>query len=264
MRIPTIFHIPHSSTVIPAEHRAAFLLSDRELDDQVRLITDHFTDELFDIQGIETTRIVFPVSRLVLDPERFIDDAQEQMAQKGMGVIYEKTIDGKPLRNKPSSEEREALIKRYYHPHHQRLTEAVDIALSNAGRCLIIDCHSFPEAPLPYEDDQSPNRPDICIGTDDFHTNDDLSSLTAAIFRGAGFSVALNRPFSGTIVPMKHFRRSKAAQSIMIEINRKLYMNETTGQKLHGFTDFAARFKNCLDALIQRFPETCDGDASRS
>jgi hypothetical protein len=32
------------------------------------------------------------------------------------------------------------------------------------GRCLIIDCHSFPSVALPYELDQREERADFCIG----------------------------------------------------------------------------------------------------
>ena len=53
-------------------------------------MTDHFTDELF-AGSSGTARVVYPVSRLVVDPERFVDDAQETMVSRGMGVIYTKT-----------------------------------------------------------------------------------------------------------------------------------------------------------------------------
>lgn len=42
-----IFHIPHSSIEIPKEYRSLFSLSVQELDQELLLITDHFTDELF-------------------------------------------------------------------------------------------------------------------------------------------------------------------------------------------------------------------------
>jgi len=219
-------------------------------------MTDHYTNKLFDVPGLSGTRVVFPVSRLVLDPERFADDAREPMAAKGMGVVYEKTADLEPLRKKPSSEERKALIDRYYHPHHQRLAWAVEQALPLFGCSLIIDCHSFPSVPLPYEDDQDPDQPEICIGTDSFHTPGRLAAEAAAIFEGAGFRVALNRPFSGTLVPMKYYRREPAVSSIMIELNRGLYMDEKAGVPLPQFEILRQRLAGCLTGLALAFRET--------
>ena len=252
---PLVFHIPHSSTVIPPSVCQDLLLDSEMLAREVRRMTDHHTDQLFDVPGLSVARVVFPVSRLVLDPERFADDAREPMAAKGMGVVYEKTADLKPLRNKPSFEERTALIDRYYHPHHQRLAWAVEQALSLFGCALIIDCHSFPSVPLPYEDDQDPERPEICIGTDSFHTPRRLAAEAVAIFEKAGFHVALNRPFSGTIVPMKYYRRDPAVSSIMIELNRGLYMDEKAGAPLPQFDILRRRLAGCLMGLALAFEE---------
>jgi hypothetical protein len=36
--------------------------------------------------------------------------------------------------------------------------------------CLIIDVHSFSSVPLPHEPDQTPRRPEVCIGFDRFHS----------------------------------------------------------------------------------------------
>ena len=38
------------------------------------------------------------------------------------------------------------------------------------------------------------------------------------------YSTARNKPFSGTIVPMKHYQKDRRVQSLMIEINRWLYL----------------------------------------
>jgi N-formylglutamate amidohydrolase len=61
-------------------------------------MTDAFTDELFAPTSFEAARVVFPVSRMVCDVERFPDGADEPMALRGMGAVYVKTTDGRPLR----------------------------------------------------------------------------------------------------------------------------------------------------------------------
>ena len=212
-----IMHIPHASTVLPSE--VEFLLGQEELAYEVDTMTDHHTDRLFDLP--RARRCVFPVSRLVVDPERFIDDPMECF---GMGVVYTHAANGEALRA-ISEIDRLGFINTYYHPHHARLTSMVDYCLEQNGRCLIIDCHSFPAQPLPYEKDH--HRPDICIGTDPFHTDQALIRTMVETFETLGYAVAVNSPFSGTIVPLKHYHKDQRVASVMIEVNRSLYANPT-------------------------------------
>jgi N-formylglutamate deformylase len=208
-----ILHIPHASTVLPSE--VEFLLGQEELAYEVDAMTDHHTDRLFDLPGAH--RCVFPVSRLVVDPERFIEDSMESV---GMGVVYTHTSSGKPLRH-ISPGQRQRLIDQYYHPHHQQLKTMASDVLSIHGHCLIIDCHSFPAKPLEYETD--PYRPDVCIGTDTFHTQLELEVSLVNSFREYGYSVAINSPFAGSLVPMYFYKKDRQVQTVMIELNRGLY-----------------------------------------
>ena len=92
--------------------------------------------------------------------------------------------------------------------------------------CLIIDGHSFPALPLPYELNQTAFRPDFCLGTDEFHTPEELVAKFEKIFESCGYSTAQGQPFGGTIVPMKHYQKDQRVQSLMIEINLWLYLGE--------------------------------------
>lgn len=244
-----ILHIPHASRVIPGEIRKTFKLSDIELKKELIRKTDAFTDELFASDKSKSNSVVYSISRLVVDPERFAEDNMEPMSRKGMGVVYTRTSSGKILREYLTVEDRNNLLDKYYYPHHERLTIAVTDKLEILGKCLIIDCHSFSSSPLPCEDDQSIGRPDICIGTDEFHTPEWLTSKVVRLFQEFDFTVELNRPFSGTLVPMKFYQKEKSVMSIMIEINRSLYMYEETGQKNHNFKDCQSRLGNIIDLL---------------
>jgi len=174
MTVPAVvLHIPHSSAEVPADVRLQFLLEDDDLAGELRLMTDWHTDELFALPPYEAVTVRFPVSRLVVDPERFEDPEAERMEAVGMGAVYTRTSRGAPLRDEAqAAREREALLARYYRPHHAALEAATAAALAAHGRCLIVDCHSFPSRPLPYEFKSSPDRwrvvhrPAVCIGTD--------------------------------------------------------------------------------------------------
>ena len=97
----TIILVPHSSPVIPPAIRATLKLSDEELRHELLVMTDWHTDALFATPNGMAATLIFPVSRLVVDPERFADDDQEPMAAKGMGAVYTTTSDGRALRQDP-------------------------------------------------------------------------------------------------------------------------------------------------------------------
>ncbi|WP_164940077.1 N-formylglutamate amidohydrolase [Bradyrhizobium zhanjiangense] len=230
-----VLHIPHSSRLIPADERAQLSVSELELETELLRMTDAFTAELFPPTLHEAERVVFPVSRLVCDVERFPKDADEPMAGRGMGAIYGATSTGSRLRATVSVAERERVMTRWYWPHHELLTSAIDKVLRREDRCLIIDCHSFADRPLPHEPDQDPQRPEICIGTDSLHTAHGLAGAVADAAGKLGFTVAVDRPFAGALIPAKHYGADTRVQSIMIEVNRRVYMNELTGDRLVSF-----------------------------
>ena len=244
-----IFHIPHASKVIPKEYLKHFVLSSKELNQEILKMTDHYTDQLFEFDTITQKTLKFPVSRLLVDPERFVSDSEEVMSKAGMGCIYEKTHSGKPLKN--ASKIRDELISKYYQPHHERLTNMVEECLKLNSKCLIVDCHSFPKKPLPYELNQEPIRAEICIGTDAYHTPDWLLEFMRDNFKSEGFSVAVDKPFSGSIVPTFHWKKTKAVSSVMIEVRRDLYMNEGNGQKSDNFNSI----KNSISMILERLNE---------
>lgn len=227
-----ILHVPHASLHIPEEIRSTILLDEQELELELLAMTDRYTDELFAVPGARM--IKSPVSRLVVDMERFRSDEDEVMARVGMGAVYECTAAGKRLRPL-TSEVREALLIEYYDPYHKDFEEAVEACLAQHNHCLIIDCHSFPARPLPYELNQDPNRPEICLGICDYHTPPALKDYSLN-WLAEYFSVAVNRPFAGTFVPTRFYQQDKRVSSIMIEVNRSLYMDEATGDRNQGFS----------------------------
>ena len=249
-----IFHIPHSSLDIPEKYLSDFALSVEKLELEKIKMTDSYTDELFiDCATDHDEQIIFPVSRLLVDVERFSEDAKEPMSEIGMGMLYRSCHDLSELRS--SNAFGEELRKTYYDHHHEELTDLVDKQLKSTGEALIIDCHSFPTKPWPYERNQTGNRPEICIGTDVFHTPTEIEVALSNAFRRLGFEVDLDTPFSGSIVPMKFYQKNERVKSIMIEIRRDLYMDETTGERNLSFNEtrqkIAAAISEFRSALLQ-------------
>ena len=237
-----ILHIPHSSTKLPDN----FLIYKKVfIEKEFQRMTDWYTDELFDHD--KAKKLVFPYSRLYCDVERFRDDNKEVMAQKGMGVCYTTSSFGTKLRE-VSEDEKEFIKSTHYDAHHKQFEALVGEELKERGSALIVDCHSFSNEVLPHE--ESSVRPEICIGTDDFHTPVDLIETVSDIFKEAGLYVVINQPFVGTIVPLKFYGNDIQVKSIMIEVNRKLYLNEKF-EKSEKFNEV----KNLINNVLKKIKE---------
>ena len=169
------------------------------------------------------------------------------MAAKGMGVIYTKDSNGRLLRD-INETERYRLLENLYDPYHNAISKEIQKLLSKFGKCLIIDGHSFPAKPLPYETNQDVQRPKICIGTNQFHTPQYLTDFILKFFENNNLPTKINKPFKGCYVPLEFLGKDKRIQSIMIEINRGLYMNEDTGKKNESFD----KIKDIISTLISQ------------
>jgi N-formylglutamate amidohydrolase len=233
-----ILHIPHAST-----NTAGYDINNRCR--ELLRMTDHFTDELFINE--HATSLLFKLSRLICDVERFEDDEQESMSHFGMGVCYTKDSEGELLRES-SVTEKNSIINDYYKPHHASLTQAVENELDTKGKALIIDCHSFPDEAYYFNSDFGKSRPDICLGTDEFHTPKALVEKVKVFFLAKGYDVRVDSPYSGTMVPLKHYKKNANVHSIMIELNRKLYMDEC-GYKTEHYETIQAELTELLATL---------------
>ena len=225
-----LLHIPHSSTIIPIKD--GYCVTDEILNQEILKLTDWYTDDLFENETDLSIKASF--SRIFCDTERFSDDSQEVMAQFGMGVLYEKTDAGKPLRNS-TPELRQHILDNYYWKHHKQFTESVQLQLQEYGTATIVDCHSFPHKPLIRALDQSSFRPDFNIGTDAFHTPQKWIDASIAFFEEKGYSLGVDKPYKGSIVPMDYYQKDNNVQSIMLEINRVLYLDEPSNEKSNQY-----------------------------
>lgn len=235
---PVVIHVPHSATAIPAWVRERITPDDPALSRELQMMTDADTDQIAVLAAMNCSVrpwiFVNRLSRLVIDPERFPDPEDEPMARPeiGMGAVYTRTSDLHVLRTADAAHHNE-LLNQYFHPYAAALTEAVDSRLRSLGRAIIIDLHSFPEIELPYEalHHGGAERPELCLGTDEFHTPIDLIDSARQSFASMG-RVALDQPFAGTYVPLKHYRKDPRVTSIMIELRRDQYVGSATGTQV--------------------------------
>ena len=65
--------------------------------------------------------------------------------------------------------------------------------------------------------------PDVCIGVNGSITEE--AQYVIDTFKSAGYTVKINEPFAGSLVPLKYLNDIRVT-SIMIELNRRIYDND--------------------------------------
>ena len=115
------------------------------------------------------------------------------------------------------------------------------LAAAADGATLIVDCHSFPS-------DLAPDV-DVCIGfnEDASRPDEETLGLVARIFRDAGYSVAFNRPYANALAPAGY-----VGHSLMIEVNKRTYMDERTLGKSDGFERLQAAVRQVYEELLHQ------------
>ncbi len=186
------------------------------------------------------------MSRLICDVERFRNPEDEAMSKLGMWVCYTHDQNGRRITNYDNCHKNE-ILTRYYDKHHARLTKATAVKLQTFNQALIVDCHSFPPG-LPY---YSPGKlPDICLGLDEYHTPRKLIELCRRYLEARGYTVAINHPFKGSLVPLTYYQKDERVQSIMLEVSRKLYCDEHN-RKTTGYNRLKTTLQNLFQILEQ-------------
>ena len=160
-------------------------------------------------------------------------------------MIYTHNTQGEQIRRDLYPQERRLLLDNYYRPWHLQLELNVEQQIARWGYCLLLDCHSFPDEPFAHEDDHGSPRPDICLGFGG-STPQWLLDCCQKLFQQRGYSVAMNFPYSGCLVPDR-FQGDSRVPAIMIEINRRLYLEPAS---LNAYRPGSVPIKlGCFDRL---------------
>lgn len=234
-----LLHIPHSSILFPADSHHSFW----DLDDEERLLIDYFTDELFipDDKTENISYVVFPYCRLYCDVERLINDP---LVEVGLGISYERMVAthrGYSIRSFSTRQD----AFNHYVDHHALVSKQLYAMDRNT---LIIDCHSF--SSLPNLLNSNPPDIDICIGFNDDETCPDKVVIGNIVqhFMSYGYKVGMNEPFSNS----KTFAVPTNYHSVMIEVNKRLYMNEQSIEKTEGYDKLRNDIQSLFEILLKK------------
>ncbi len=257
-RIPVVFDSPHSGLYYPPDFRPALPM------EELRKAEDMYVDAFYAEAASHGAALLlahFP--RIYIDANRTLADMDQGLLDEtwpeplepsiktecGLGLIWRLASNGQPIYDrKLSVAEAQARIDTFYRPYHAALKHLLDERHAAFGTVYHINCHSMPEfsGPNAPEGEGLP-RADFVLGNRDGTTaSPAFTNLVAGCLRGQGFEVAINDPYKGVELVRAYADPAAKRHSLQVEINRRLYMNETTFAKT---ADFAAT-KAAIERLI--------------
>lgn len=258
--LPLVLDSPHSGTHYPADFEH---LPPRSV---VRRAEDTHVEALYaeaPAAGATLIEALFP--RAYIDPNRHVSDldpavveepwpgplAPSRKTELGIGLVWRLAHGGQPMYARPLAvAEIERRIALYYEPYHAALADAIDACHRRFGAVWHLDCHSMPAVGDAMSDDPGRARADFVLGDRDAATCEpEFTTFVAATLSGMGYEVAINDPYKGVEIVRRHGRPAERRHSLQIEVNRRLYMNETTLERTAGFAALQADLARLIEAL---------------
>ncbi|MEP2782351.1 MAG: N-formylglutamate amidohydrolase [Pseudoruegeria sp.] len=244
-----VFASPHSGRTYPKAFKRKSILDENTL----RSSEDAFVDKLFrgvNSHGAPLLAARYP--RCYVDLNRSTDEMDPAVVEgvrkpsynpriaSGLGVIPRVVAQGRPIiRGKLKLEEAQQRIADCWRPYHDALQYLLKENRARFGEAILIDCHSMPHEALDAVVRRGEPIPDIVLG-DRFGAaaRPDVMDAVEQAFLDSGFNVARNSPFAGAFITQHYGRPSSNQHAIQIEIDRSLYMDETTIQPSSNFNAF--------------------------
>jgi N-formylglutamate amidohydrolase len=265
---PLVLASPHSGNDYPP----SFLDLARLDHATLRLSEDCYVDELVasgPSLGVPLLRAFFPRTyvdanreALELDPQMFEDALppgaviDSPRVAAGLGSIPRLAANDREIYGgKLPFAEAAQRLDRCYRPYHKALATLIAESRERFGGCLLLDCHSMPSVGGHGERDAGRNRVDFVLG--DCFGASCSEAVTAAVercLRGEGANVRRNNPYSGGYVTQHYGRPIEGIHVLQVEINRSIYMDEQTLERLPQFPETERRMQKLIALLAREAP----------
>lgn len=261
-RVAAVFDSPHSGFNYPDDFRPALPL------EALRKAEDMYIDAFYAAApdfGAALLLADFP--RIYIDANRAVEDMDQNLldapwpgplapgikTECGLGLIWRLSSDAEPIYDrKLSIAEAQARIDTCHAPYHAALRRLLDERHARFGRVYHVNCHSMPEFSGPRAP-EGPNvrRADFVLGDRDGTTcSPDFTEAVAACLRDLGYSVAINDPYKGVELVRAYSDPAAGRHSLQIEINRRLYMNETTFERSADYAATQAAANRIIETVV--------------
>ncbi|MFI5335371.1 MAG: N-formylglutamate amidohydrolase [Opitutales bacterium] len=257
-----VFDSPHSGMDWPPDFTPA---APREA---ILTTWDAYVDELWrdapdsgaTLLGARFPRAYIDVNRAVTDIDPTLLDAPwpgplatTDHGLRGMGLIRRYALPGVLMYDRLLSVAAvQQRIAGCYLPYRTALKDCLDSLHTRFGSVWHVNCHSMKSRGNGMNTDEGRLRPDFVVSDRLGETcAPEFTAWTAKFLIDLGYSVQINEPYRGADIVRTHGDPRTGRHSLQIEINRALYMDETTCGKSAGFAGLQSHLGQYARALQQ-------------
>ena len=261
---PVIVDVSRSGRLYPIDFRSPVPFS--ALHDNVSMYVDEIWKDA-PRYGATLLQALFPntyidANRHELDIDPDLIDGEwpvplQYVSKTGLGLLKTVSRYGEPLQErKLTVDEINARLDRYYRPYHRELQAIVDRMHEAYGFYYNLSCHCMSAVGAPTHADAGQERMDFCIGNLKGTTSStEFIEFVAETIRATGFTCSVNTPYSGGELNRRYGTTDGTRDSLMIEINKKTFMDVKTFRKSDGFDAIQAVARKVLEAVARRARE---------
>jgi N-formylglutamate deformylase len=259
--IPLVCDSPHSGTHYPADfghavERAALRRSeDTDIDalwSAVPAVGGVLVCAIFPRSYIDPNRDEADIDLSMIDgPWPHAVRPSARCLELGNGLMWRNTPEHFPIYTRRLSVEQAAVrIEQYWRPYRLALSAQLGSVAARHGGYWHLNLHSMPSNA--YERLGLPARPlaDVVLGNRQNTTCDTgFTDMVASAFKARGYSVAVNDPYEGVELVRLAGDPARNRHSLQIEINRALYMDESTRERSPRFDTLKADIDQVLASV---------------
>lgn len=247
--IPLLVDAPHSGGLLPEDFDFICDLADLRQSDE--FYVDRFAEYAVGAGG---TFLKANISRAYIDLNRPISDLHPSLCDQpipwplsrskrvmyGIGLIRHLVRPFEPVYNRMLTlEEIQNRIRDYYDPYYKVLGEELNALRAAHGRVLHINLHSMPQIGV-----DGIRMPDIVLGDHDGHSSGRVyREMLKSFFESHGLRVAINNPYKGVELTRRFAKPRQGIHCIQLEINKALFMDESTLAPHDGIDEVGTLFK---------------------
>jgi N-formylglutamate amidohydrolase len=269
--VPVIYDVSRSGRFYPIDFRSPLPFS--VVHDNVSVYLEEFyctapevgatmLYALFPNTYIDTNR-----SELDIDPElldgKWPVPLKPSASLRGLGLLKTKSRYGEVFHEgKLTVADVMARLENYHRPYHAELKDNIDRMHKAWGFVYQISCHCMSAVGAPTHPDPGQERADFCIGNLDGKTaTPEFMEFLHATIKDLGHTCTVNVPYSGGELNNRYGRPEAGIESVMLEINKKLFMDIKTFKKTDNFENIRADLKKLMQKISEHAHNRIAGNA---